>query len=121
LINWSMGANLQRNAIQIGLDYGTDLEKAKSLLLKVLSEDDRILKYPPINVVFKAFNQSSIDVELVFWPKHISQAFQVKSDLIEKINATFKSEGIEIPSPQQEVYIRSFPEIDKPGDTEKKK
>jgi potassium efflux system protein len=121
LINWSMGANLQRNTILIGLDYGTDLEKVKTILLEILTEDERILKYPPVNVVFKAFNQSSIDVELVFWPKHISQAFQVKSDLIENINATLKSKGIEIPSPQQEIYIRSFPEIDKPGDTEKKK
>jgi len=120
LINWSMGANMQRNTILIGIDYGTDLEKVKPILWKILSEDERILKYPPANVIFKEFNQSSIDVELVFWPKHVSLALQVKSDLIEKINAAFKSEGIEIPYPQQDLYIRSFPETGIPGDTKSK-
>ncbi|MDP9076862.1 MAG: mechanosensitive ion channel [Bacteroidota bacterium] len=114
LVNWTMGDNLKRNSFVVGVAYGTDLEHAKSLIKKLLADDDRIHHFPPAEVIIKDFNNSSIDFEVVFWPRHISLSRTVKSDLIVRISEVFKIQGIVIPFPQQDLNIRSIPEQIKP-------
>ena len=107
MVNWTMGKNLKRNNFTLTVAFGSDLEKVKALIKRLIGEDENILHYPAAEVFLKDFNQGDIDVEVVFWPKHISLSKSVKSSLIEKIDALFKKEGIVIPLPQQELYIHT--------------
>ncbi len=115
LINWSMGNHLKQNSILLSVAIDTDLDQVKTLLSDILNEDERILTHPPAKVVFKELLHGTVDLEIVFWPKHISTSQQIRSDLISRIKTVFSTEGIVIPIPQEELYIRSFPDAGKEG------
>lgn len=106
LVNWSLGGNRKRVAIQIGVAYDSDLEKVRVILLEILNKEPRVSKSPVPVVQFEQFNSSSIDVKIYFWTKHIGEVFSTKSDLIIAVNDAFKDHNIVIPFPQHEVYIR---------------
>ncbi|RYY37937.1 MAG: mechanosensitive ion channel [Sphingobacteriaceae bacterium] len=105
LTNWSLAGNRKRMAILIGIAYDADLNKAKALLTDLLNENERVLKNPVPVIQYEQFSSSSIDVRIFFWTKSLKDAGATKSDLIIAITAAFKANGINIPFPQQEIYI----------------
>jgi potassium efflux system protein len=113
LVNWTMGAHLKRNSFIVGVAYGSDLRQVKNLIMKILDDDKRILRDPAFDVVIKDFNNSSIDVEIIFWPNHMSMLRPIKSDIILQIDEVFRANGIVIPYPQQDVFIKALPDVKK--------
>jgi small-conductance mechanosensitive channel len=107
LVNWTLGNSRRRFVLQLGVAYGTDLEKTRQLLLDLMLNDQRILKNPSPVVLANDFNHSSVDLSLKFWVPHFSIGFDVKSDLILAIDVLFKEHGIVIPFPQQDVHLHS--------------
>jgi small-conductance mechanosensitive channel len=108
LVNWTMGKNLRRLNIEVGVAYGTDIEKVKKILLDIVENDNQVLKNPPPVVIAKEFGDSAIQFELLVWAPHIRYSLTLKSEIISKIDKAFKEEGIVIPFPQQDVYIRNI-------------
>jgi len=107
LTNWSLGGNRKRISILIGIAYDADLQKVKQILSDVLQSDDRIALIPSPVVQYEQFSDSSIDVKVYFWAKHMSEAFATRSDLIINITQAFRLNAIEIPYPQQDVHLRN--------------
>ncbi|WP_233260682.1 mechanosensitive ion channel domain-containing protein [Pedobacter sp. HMWF019] len=105
LVNWSLGGNRKRISILIGIAYDTDLEKCRQILAEILNNEQRISKNPGPIVQYEQFNNSSIDLRIYFWTKHIGDIYATKSDLIMKIVTAFRTNGIEIPFPQQDIYL----------------
>ena len=119
MVNWTMGNNMKRNNFTVAVAFGTDLQKVKTLVMKILKEDDRILHYPAPDAYISNVNQGAFQVEVVFWPKHIGMSATVKSDLIARIDANFQMEGIVIPFPQQDVYVHQTTSPDESTQLEK--
>jgi small-conductance mechanosensitive channel len=121
LINWTLGDTKRRVEILVGVAYGTDLEKVKTILLNILEDEERILKFPGPTILVKEFASSSIDFRVLFW---IDSAYNlwtiVKSDVLRQIDISFKKEGIEIPFAQQDINIRSVSLTRLPNDIETK-
>jgi|694.fasta_scaffold19295_5 potassium efflux system protein len=117
LINWTLGDTKRRVEVLVGVAYGTDIEKVKGILLKIVNADERILIVPGPNILVKEFGASSIDFRVLIW---IDSAYhlwsKVKSDILEQIDIQFKKEGIEIPFAQQDINIKS---IVQPGNLNK--
>jgi len=109
LINYTMGKNIKRCILTVGVAYGTDLEHTKKQLKMILEGDERILQYPAPDVFFKEFGTNSIDIDIIYWAKNIKDFFALRSDLISKINTVFTTEGIAIPFAQHDVYIKNLP------------
>jgi potassium-dependent mechanosensitive channel len=120
LVNWTMGKNKKRILIPVGVAYGSDLDLVKKILNETLQKDKRIANYPEPFVVIKAFNQSSIDFQLTFFARHLNDGLELTSDVIARIDHSFKEAGIVIPFPRHDLFIRSEDElpparIKKPG------
>jgi potassium efflux system protein len=105
VINWTRGNSNRRVEIVTKLDYGTNVEKTKKLILDLLAADKRIMGYPPPVVQIKDFNSSSIDIRILFWIEHFKTWTQIKSDVIEAIDNAFKKESIQNSLPKQDVNI----------------
>ena len=108
LVNWTMGNTKRRFEIPVSVAYGTNLEETKKMLHDLILQDDRIMKNPDPIVWVTTFNNSSIDFVLNFWVANFAIGFDVKSDLMLAIDKLFKENGIVIPFPQQDVYIKSI-------------
>lgn len=107
LVNWTMGKHIKRLSISFSVAYGSDLAKVKQLVTQLLAADQRILDSPPPLVVANEFAPRSINFEILFWVKLFNEPHLIKSEVITKIDACFKAEGVVIPIPQQELYIHT--------------
>ncbi|HZI52626.1 MAG TPA: mechanosensitive ion channel domain-containing protein [Chitinophagaceae bacterium] len=105
VINWTMGNSHRRVEIATGVAYGTNLERAKKLVLDLLATDKRIMVPPAPMVLIKDFNSSSIDIRILFWIEHFNTWTEIKSDIIQAIDEAFKKEAIQIPSPPEDKNI----------------
>ncbi len=107
MTNWTMGSAKRRYEIKVGVAYGTNLKLAKSIIQDVLDHHSLILKTPEPLIWVTQFGDSSIDFVIKYWVPHFNYGNEVKSDLIIAIDETFKLNGIVIPFPQQDIYVKS--------------
>jgi len=112
LINWTLSDNVKRVEILIGTTYGSDPNKILKILVEVASNCEYALKDPQPKALFTEFGDSSLNFRLLFWV-HYELGLQAKSDVSIDVYNRFKEEGIEIPFPQQDVYIKDFPNQNK--------
>jgi small-conductance mechanosensitive channel len=60
-------------------------------------------------VRFRAFGESSLDFELLVWIDEPVLRGQTQDALLTAIYKRFQTEGIEIPYPKRDVYVRELP------------
>ncbi len=87
-----------------GIGYDDDIKKAKDILIRILNEDDRILKDPAPVVAVLELGDSSVNFAVRPWVK-TADYWAVYFDVTEKVKMTFDSEGISIPFPQRDVHL----------------
>ena len=88
----------------IGVSYGDDLDKVRSVIEEVLAADERVLGDPAPLIAVSALADSSVNFTVRPWAKS-SDYWGVYFDTQEKIKKRFDQEGISIPFPQQDVHI----------------
>jgi small conductance mechanosensitive channel len=96
--------NTRRIEWSIGVDYGTDYDKAKSILLTILSSDKRVMNDPSPYIALKTLNQSSVDILIRVWVKR-PDYWDVYYGINEQIYKVFADNGINIPFPQMTVHL----------------
>jgi moderate conductance mechanosensitive channel len=101
--------------LNIGVDYGTDLEKAIAVINRVgkeLAEDPawsaQILK-PPQALRVDNLGDSAIDIKILGDTKPMQQ-WAVTGELRLRLKKAFDEENIEIPWPHTKVYFGNAPE-----------
>jgi len=106
VINWSHFDNKVRFKISIGVAYGSDAEKVKKVLIETAKKNPYLIDYPPPFVRLTDFADSSMQFELHFWSRNFIIIEDVRSDLRFAINQAFNENGIHIPFPQRDIWIR---------------
>ena len=107
IINFGYPEVASRIKIEIGVAYGTDIPKAKQLLVEICESFEPVLKDPKPAAHLVGFGDSSLNLIVVARAVHYKDVFET-SDLIRmKILEVFDSEGIEIPFPQRVVHMKS--------------
>jgi small-conductance mechanosensitive channel len=112
VVNWSYSNNLVRLDIPVGVSYGTDLPKARDLIMAVAAAVPRVLTDHSPACLLKEFGDNSINLELRVWlndPQH--GIGSLKSDLLWGIWERFREHGIELPFPQRGLHIKFIPEV----------
>jgi small-conductance mechanosensitive channel len=109
VINWSYNdANVRFN-IPVGVAYKEDPEVIRKILVDVAKSHPGVLKDPAPDVLFDEYADSSLNFLLRIYTNEYSRKPRVlKSELYYKIFEKFKEKGIEIPFPQQDVYVKEF-------------
>ena len=104
LYNWTENEKQTRESVSLGVAYGTDLDKLKSLLVKVALGHSEIVKSPAPFLLFKNFGDSSLDFELIFTLRDGFKTELVKSDIRYVVDKTLRENNIEIPFPQRVIH-----------------
>ena len=87
-----------------GIGYGDDYDKAKAVLMRLINEDDRILKDPEPFIALAELGDSSVNLTVRVWV-HSADYWSVYFDMNEKVYKTFPEEGLNIPYPQMDVHV----------------
>lgn len=86
-----------------GVEYGEDFERVKAVLLRIISEDPRILTDPAPFIALDSLSASSVDVRVRVWTK-TENYWGVYFDMNRMVYEVFNKEGIGFPFPQLTVH-----------------
>ena len=109
VINWTLSNSVTRMIIRVGVAYGTDTDKARDLILNVVTTNDNVLESPRPQVFFLGFGDSSLDFEVRVFLKSFEDRYPVSHALHTEINKALNKAGISIPFPQRDLHIVSAP------------
>lgn len=87
----------------IGIEYGSDVERARSIVLDLLKADERIQKEPAPEVWLKELGNSSVDLIIRCWAGN-DDYWPVMFETREKIYNAFNENGIAFPFTQITVH-----------------
>ena len=86
-------ASTRRVDLQLGFEYGTDLEKARMIIATVVEMDERVSIEKPYQIVLTTFKDSSVCMDVRVWTD-TEQYWALKFDLQEKLYNALYSQGI---------------------------
>ena len=95
-----------RVRIDLGVAYGTDLDKAKKILVDVCKAHPEVLEEPVPAAYFTNFGDSSLDLMVICRTAKWGDQWRVGEELRMEIKKVLEREGIEIPFPQRDVHIK---------------
>ncbi|MCD7713811.1 MAG: mechanosensitive ion channel family protein [Prevotella sp.] len=87
----------------IGVAYGTDIDRARELLIKNISKLPFLRKNSQVIVNLVGFGESSVDLKVLCWVPVANYAV-CGSKIMECIYKTLNDNNIEIPFPQLDVH-----------------
>lgn len=96
---------IRRLDIWVGVSYQSDLEKVRAVLLDLATTNIYALDNPEPVVVFDKFDNSGINVMLGVWFEK-SNFIKLKNSMMIDVHTRFALEGIQIPYPKMDVYMK---------------
>jgi len=103
ITNYSI-KDTRRVDMEFGIGYSDDIDKARSVILEILSSDSRILKDPVPGVFVVTLAESSVNFKVRPWV-NASDYWGVYCDTTENIKKKFDENNISIPFPQTDVHL----------------
>ena len=91
--------------LDVGVAYGSNVDQVRRLIIDRLSKMDCFDHKKGIQVLFKDFGESSVDLQVVLWTPvktRLADLARIKEQIYDALNQG----GIEIPFPQADVHIR---------------
>jgi small-conductance mechanosensitive channel len=117
-LNWDKNHKLTRFTVTVGVAYGSDVEKVRELLIQAARDNRYVVDRPSPFVRFVDFGDSALIFELLFWSTVLITIEDVKSDLRFSIDKAFRENGVHIPFPQRDLWIKQVPGEQKPPEHE---
>lgn len=107
ILNQTRPDERARVAVELGVAYGTDIQKVEDILLDIIISHPHVLKDEETKPFsrFLGFEESSLKFMAKGWVDRLENKWQTEADLKKEIERRFKKEGIEIPFPQRVVRL----------------
>lgn len=103
IINYSRKKS-RRIDLVIGVSYSADLALTKSVLMKVLEDNERVLHSPQPQVAVLELGDSSVNFVVRPWVRS-SEYWPIRFEITEAIKNSLDEANIEIPFPQMDVHM----------------
>ncbi len=104
LVNWTHKSPVARVEVRVGVAYGTDTRRVRTILLDCAAQADALLKSPPPYVLFEHFGDDALEFELHGFVRDAGLRTWVASELRFAVDKAFRQHGIEIPFPQRVIH-----------------
>jgi MscS family membrane protein len=111
IVNESSGPSPRmRVRVNVGVAYGSDIDQVRELLLECTNELDLTAKNATPMIRFTAMGESSLDFQVLVWLRLPEFRGRVINELNTRIYKALNEAGIEIPFPQRDLHVKSWPE-----------
>ena len=108
LTNWTLSDKQRRVELTIGVAYDSDMDLVTSLIQEQLNSEE-ILNAPPPRVLLQNFADNSVNFRVLFWVNDVDVWITIRDHVMRGIFKSFKENNIEIPFPQRDLHVKSFP------------
>lgn len=110
VVNDSFSGDKLRLHVDVGVSYGSDVDKVTEVLMSVANSHEKVLKSPPPTVILKNFGDSSLNFTLRIWTQELWFFDLLMSELRYEIVRQFHENGVTIPFPQRDLHIKTVAE-----------
>lgn len=113
ITNYTYTSPQVRVHIPVGVHYASDVRHVEQALLNAARRHRAVLRKPAAEVWLKGFGDNSVDMELLVWVdiRRIDRR-RLTGELNFHIWDVLKEQGIGIPYPQRDVYIKPDPGLE---------
>jgi len=105
LFNWTQNSYINREQVNVGVAYGSDVNLVKQILVDCAKNTDGVVETEPILVLFEDFADSSLNFSVYFYVENGMESPRIQSDIRFKIDAAFRQNNVSIPFPQRDVHF----------------
>ena len=105
MYNYTQNQRTTREAVRVGVAYGSDVDLVTRLLLQAVEHQKGVLKSPRPFVLFDDFGDSALLFSVHF---HLDDVFgdpRLKSKIRYRIDELFRQNRVTIPFPQRDVHF----------------
>lgn len=103
ILNMSM-LEERRMDIIVGISYDADIRRAREAILKVLEEDEAVLKDKDYRVFVQELADSSVNLDVRCYAVN-EEYWECKWRITEQIKYALDDAGVSIPYPQMDIHI----------------
>lgn len=107
VVNWSLSDPITRIKVLVGIAYGSDVRKARQVMLDTLRALPLVRSDPEPRVWFVGFGASSLDFEVHAFASELSDRMPLTNAVHTALNDALGEHGIEIAFPQQDLHLRT--------------
>ena len=107
--NFTQGENATLIQLDVGVAYGSEVERVKAILLEAANAEEEVVKKAQTAVLFNDFGESSLQFTVYFWIAKPFMRKLISSNIRFRIDETFRVNGIRIPFPQRDVHLHQAP------------
>ncbi|WP_319641324.1 mechanosensitive ion channel family protein [Novosphingobium sp. JCM 18896] len=108
--NWSYSSRDVRVKVPVSVTYDTDIAFAEALMLQAARETDRVLDNPAPSVWLHTLGENGIQFEIQIWIDDPEEGIgNVRSDVLKRLWALFRENGLRVPAPQRDIRLRDWP------------
>jgi len=104
VVNHSYPDEQYRLEIEIGVAYGTDLEKARKVLIDSVSKVDGVLQDMPVEALFLQFGESSLIFRVRWWLDSYVETRRMFDRVNTAMYIALNNAGVRIPFPQRDIH-----------------
>jgi MscS family membrane protein len=108
--NYSQPDLSQRVNVEFGVEYGSDPEEVKKVVVEAIKKIDTVLEDPPPEVIFKNLSDFSLDFIARAWVKSYTEAFSTSLKMRETIYDALNKANIGIPFPTRTIFVKQSKE-----------
>ena len=94
--------------VAFGVEYGSETEQVRKVVLEAVKKVDTVLDDPAPAVQFIEMSDFSLDFKARAWVKDYNQAYSTKLKVRDAIYAALNQAGIGIPFPTHTVYTKEI-------------
>ncbi len=109
--NWTLDNRVGRITLPVGVAYGTNPRRVQQILLEIAHSHPDVLNDPKPTAAFMRFGADALEFELRVILTDVNYVLSARSDLNFMIAERFEKEGISIPFPQRDIWIRNASEL----------
>jgi potassium efflux system protein len=113
LVNWTLSYPETRVDVKVAVDYGSDVELVRRLLLEIANSNPHVLRQPRPEVFLMQFADSAIAFELRVFCLFEYGRLLLLDELHTAVLREFRTHGISIAFPQVDVHLKSDDAVSK--------
>ena len=107
VVNYAYPNDQYRLEIHIGIAYGTDLEKARSVMVEAVTGVEGVLPDRPVEALFLEFGDSALIFRVRWWLESYVDTRRMFGRVNTAIYNALEKENIPLPFPQLDVNLKS--------------
>jgi small-conductance mechanosensitive channel len=111
LVNWTLHGSSRRISIEISTGYGVSPQQTIELLEGIARSTTGITESPRPEAILTGLTPGALVFSVRAWTRPQADWVVVRSELAVRIRDGLAEAGIEVPLPQRELHVRSYPKI----------